>query len=227
MNNHHFNRYKKFIDALKNQCIDGYFEKHHILPRSMGGGDDASNIVCLTLRQHYIAHWMLWKAYGGKMAVAFDYMNGIKKYGYRLTGRTIKLLSQDVSKRRSERQVSAETREKQRQAKLGKQLSAEHIENVRQAQLGRKLSDEWKANVSAAKRGKSNGRLGHIMAEETKKRIGDAQRGELNHMTGRKHSPETKEKMRIAHMKRNNYQEFLRWCEAGNTPEPADQGEQP
>ena len=223
MNKHHLNRYKKFIDALRNQRIDGYFEKHHILPRSMGGGDDASNIVCLTLRQHYIAHWMLWKAYGGKMAIAFDYMNGIKKYGYRLTGRTIKMLSEDVSKRRSERPVSAKTREKQRQAKLGKPLSAEHIEKARQAQLGRKLSDEWKANVSAAKRGKSNGRLGHIMAEQTKKRIGDAQRGELNHMTGRKHSPETKEKMRIAHMKRNNYQAFLAWLSEGTTPLPADE----
>jgi len=213
MNNHHLNRYKKFIDALKNQRIDGYFEKHHIVPRSMGGGDDASNIICLTLRQHYIAHWMLWKAYGGKMAIAFDYMNGIKRYGYRLTGRTIKLLSQDVSKRRSERQVSAETREKQRQAKLGKKLSAEHIEKVRQSQIGRKLSDKWKSNVSAAKRGKSNGRLGHIMTEETRRRIGDAQRGALNHMAGRKHSPETLEKMRIAHMKRK----------LGNTPEPADE----
>lgn len=226
MNNHHLNRYKKFIDALKNQRIDGYFEKHHIIPRSMGGDDNASNIVCLTLRQHYIAHWMLWKAYGGKMAIAFDYMNGIKKYGYRLTGRTIKMLSEDVSKRRSERPVSLETKEKQSKAKLGKRLSAEHIENVRQAQIGRKLSDEWKANVSKGKRGKSNGRLGCVVSEETKKRIGDAQRGELNHMAGRKHSLETREKMRIAHMKRNNNQAYLKWLEKGGVPLPADEGTQ-
>lgn len=222
MSNHHLDRYKKFIDALRSQRIDGYFEKHHILPRSMGGSDDASNIICLTLRQHYIAHWMLWKAYGGKMAVAFDYMNGIKKYGYRLTGRTIKMLSEDVSKRRSERTVSAETREKQRQAKFGRKLTPEHIEKVRLTVLGRKMGPEFAAKVSAAKRGRSNGRLGCAMSEETKQRIGDAQRGALNHMMGRKHSPETREKMRIAHMKRKQDAEYLKWVEAGNTPLPAD-----
>jgi hypothetical protein len=222
MSSHQLNRYKKFIDALRNQRIDGYFEKHHILPRSMGGSDDASNIICLTLRQHYIAHWMLWKMYGGKMAVAFDYMNGIKKYGYRLTGRTIKLLSEDVSKRRSERTVSAETREKQRQAKLGRKLTPEHIEKVRLTVLGRKMGPEFAAKVSEAKRGRGNGRLGCSMSEQTKQRIGDAQRGELNHMTGRKHSPETREKMRMAHMKRNKPAEYLKWLAEGNQPLPAD-----
>ena len=137
----------------------------------MGGGDEPSNIIVLTLRQHYIAHWMLWKAYGGKMAVAFDYMNGIKKYGYRLTSRTIKLLSQDVSKRRSERQVSAETRKKQRQAKLGRKLSPEHIEKVRQASTGRIVSEETKRKVSEAKKGKGNGRTGYKQTEATKQKI--------------------------------------------------------
>lgn len=202
----------KFIDALRNQSIDGYSEKHHILPRSMGGGDELSNIIVLTLRQHYIAHWMLWKAYGGKMAVAFDYMNGIKKYGYRLTGRTIKLLSQDVSKRRSERQVSAETREKQRQAKLGRKLSPEHIEKVRQASTGRVVSEETKRKVSEAKKGKSNGRTGFKQSQETREKIKMAQVAHLNHMYGRKHSMETKLKMQLAHAKR-----------FANQPEPADE----
>jgi hypothetical protein len=220
------NRYHKFIDRLRNQVVDGYCEKHHILPRSLGGSDDPSNIICLTVRQHYIAHWMLWKAYGGAMAVAFDYMSGIKRYGSRLPSRTVEALKADVSKRISERPVSEETRKKQSQAKLGKKLTPEHIEKVRQTRIGVKLSDQWKANVSAAKRGRGNGRLGCAMSEQTKQRIGDAQRGALNHMTGRKHSPETREKMRIAHMKRKQVQEYQRWLEAGNQPLPADTPEE-
>ena len=39
------------------------YERHHILPRSMGGSNDSSNIVTLTLREHFIAHWLLWKIY--------------------------------------------------------------------------------------------------------------------------------------------------------------------
>jgi hypothetical protein len=203
MNQHYHNRYLKFIDALKNQSIDGYSEKHHIVPRSMGGGDEPSNIIVLTLRQHYVAHWMLWKVYGGKMAVAFDYMNGIKKYGYRLTGRTIKLLSEDVSKRRSERPVSDATKDKQRQAKLGRKLSAEHIEKVRQASIGRTYSEETKRKVSEAKKGISTRGTGWSQSEETRNKIGQAQVGALNHMHGRKHSMETRMKMKEAHRLRH------------------------
>ena len=75
MNLHYLNRYNKFINALKNQSIDGYCEKHHIVPRSMGGSDDASNLIKLTGRQHYLAHGMLWKAYGGSMTRAFFMMS--------------------------------------------------------------------------------------------------------------------------------------------------------
>lgn len=223
MNSHHLDRYNRFIDRMKIQVVNGYCEKHHILPRSLGGSDEASNLVLLTPRQHYIAHWMLWKIYGGAMAVAFDYMNGIKRYGNRLPSKVIAALKLDVSKRISERPVSDETREKQRQAKLGRKLSPEHIEKVRRTRIGKKMGPEFAAKVSEAKRGRSNGRLGHIMSEATKQRIGDAQRGALNHMAGRKHSPETREKMRIAHMKRKQNQQYLAWLAEGNEPLPADE----
>ena len=36
-------------------------EKHHILPRSLGGSNDTSNIAILTLREHFICHALLVK----------------------------------------------------------------------------------------------------------------------------------------------------------------------
>ena len=161
------NRYHKFIDRLRNQVVDGYCEKHHILPRSLGGSDDPSNIICLTVRQHYIAHWMLWKAYGGSMAVAFDYMSGIKRYGSRLPSRTVEALKADVSKRISERPVSKETRQKQRAAKLGRSLPEETKNKLRVAMLGQRRGPEFAAKVSQAKLGIATRGSGWSHTEET------------------------------------------------------------
>lgn len=59
--------YSKIYDDLitfaknTNTSVDGYHEKHHILPRSMGGGNNMENLVRLTPRQHFIAHRLLEK----------------------------------------------------------------------------------------------------------------------------------------------------------------------
>jgi hypothetical protein len=37
--------------------------RHHITPRHSGGTDDASNFTFLTVREHIIAHFLLWKMY--------------------------------------------------------------------------------------------------------------------------------------------------------------------
>ena len=61
--------------------IDGYSEKHHILPRSLGGSDDKDNLVQLSAKEHYIAHLLLCKIYENdkskfyKMVKAFVMMS--------------------------------------------------------------------------------------------------------------------------------------------------------
>lgn len=37
----------------------GYFETHHIIPRSLGGTDNKDNLVELTAREHFLCHWLL------------------------------------------------------------------------------------------------------------------------------------------------------------------------
>lgn len=57
--------YNKIYDALitrgKNRVLEGYKEKHHIVPRCLGGTDDKENLVDLTGREHFIAHLLLVK----------------------------------------------------------------------------------------------------------------------------------------------------------------------
>ena len=74
---HYLNRYIKFVTFAKQLIAnDKYIESHHILPQSMGGLNDDDNLVKLSARQHYLAHWMLWKAYKSKeMTFAFFSMS--------------------------------------------------------------------------------------------------------------------------------------------------------
>jgi len=56
-----------------------YFERHHILPLSLGGDKSyalgSDNIVLLTAREHYLAHRMLWLIYRTReMGFAFHKM---------------------------------------------------------------------------------------------------------------------------------------------------------
>lgn len=48
---------------------DGY-EHHHIVPKALGGSDDPENIISIPLDEHWFAHCLLAKIYGGKMWTA-------------------------------------------------------------------------------------------------------------------------------------------------------------
>ena len=50
----------------RSECRDiknDYYEKHHIVPRCLGGNDSADNIAILTAREHYVVHQILMKMY--------------------------------------------------------------------------------------------------------------------------------------------------------------------
>lgn len=55
--------YQDLINRAKTRDLDMnvIYEKHHILPKSLGGSDEPSNLVKLTLREHFIAHRLLVK----------------------------------------------------------------------------------------------------------------------------------------------------------------------
>lgn len=63
------------------QCLsrskkNGYYESHHIKPKWLGGDDSADNLVLLTAREHYLAHYLLFNHYRDRSsAAAFHIMN--------------------------------------------------------------------------------------------------------------------------------------------------------
>lgn len=56
--------YRWYYNIINNRLTNpptGYFEKHHIIPKCLGGTNDFSNLVCLTAREHFICHLLLVK----------------------------------------------------------------------------------------------------------------------------------------------------------------------
>jgi len=55
--------YKLLINRAITRQLEGYAERHHIIPRCLGGTDNPENLVYLTPEEHYVAHQLLTKMY--------------------------------------------------------------------------------------------------------------------------------------------------------------------
>lgn len=217
--------YNQIIENSRNRIIEGYFEKHHITPRSLGGSDNIENIVLLTAREHFICHWLLTKMTDKedhwKMINALRMMRaekqGQQRYKTAITSRVYESLKKEYSILQSERNRgeknpmwgkthTIEARKIISQKNTGKKLTEEQIARQIAAQTGRKrqpFSKEWKENLSAASTGENNSRYGVVVSEETRTKISEA-------MKGRKQDPamvaQRAEKQRSLNMKREKKQ---------------------
>ncbi len=64
-----------YRDFIADRCMTeatlvGYRERHHILPRSLQGGNEPDNLIDLTPEDHFFAHLLLAKIHRGKMSAA-------------------------------------------------------------------------------------------------------------------------------------------------------------
>lgn len=73
-----------------------YVESHHIIPRCLGGLDSPDNIVCLTAKEHFVAHLLLAKMHpleDGLIYAAQMMLCGGKNHK-RVSGRTFQWLKE-------------------------------------------------------------------------------------------------------------------------------------
>ena len=167
--------YEKLIDRARKRKLNEYHEKHHVIPRCMGGLDTSSNLVKLTPEEHYLAHQLLVKIHprNDKLiyaAVMMASMRGIsnKLYGW-LKRRASAARSKAggyhtqnwvdamASRKGYRHTVEARSKMSQRQSLQRKPLSEKHRDNLRKAAIRRKkegrygsLSKEGRKNLSAA-----------------------------------------------------------------------------
>lgn len=138
--------------------LEGYCEKHHIIPKCQGGGNEKSNLVKLTAEEHFIAHLLLTRMYPNeyKLARAVTF---IKDRNKDFTVRNNKMFGElrrkaaiqnSISSKREN--LSAETRLKMSEGCKLRVRSKETILKIAQAKKGSKLSAKAKENMSKAQK---------------------------------------------------------------------------
>jgi hypothetical protein len=151
-------------------------ERHHIIPQSLGGSNDKSNLVYLSCREHFLCHWLLVKMTAG---------DNYHKMRYALMG----MRAENEHQERYHTDLTARIYEKYRiehaeyHSKLmksknlipwnkgGVEITDEHRENLRNAALQRapkseKTISKWRES-----------RAGYKHSEETKKKQSDKLKG--------------------------------------------------
>lgn len=108
--------YYDYINYIKtlDRKLD-YFETHHIIPKCMGGTDNKDNLVVLTAREHFLAHYLLTKIYPNnyKIIDAFRMMGVIneKEQKRYINSRLYESKKKLFSEARSKKVVCIETGE--------------------------------------------------------------------------------------------------------------------
>lgn len=182
--NKYSNLYNKIVSKAKCRINNGYTERHHIIPQSLGGNNDKENLVDLTAREHFICHWLLIKMTTGeersKMLYALNGMKAENRYQQRYS---TKITARVYEKHRIEHaQNHSNTMKGRTPPNKGKSMSESQKKLLREIALkrpkpttetvakrtakllGRRASEETKLKQSIALKGKLKG----PMSEEQK-----------------------------------------------------------
>ena len=152
--------YNLLISRARNRVVEGYTEKHHIVPRCIGGDDGNGNIVTLTAREHFIVHMLLCKFTKGEAKRSMLYAFHCMCY-YKKDGRDYKINSRIAQKLRSELK-----------------FSKKHIENLRKSHLGIIPSKQTRLKMSKIHKGNKYN-LGKKASTETKQKLSKMRKGSV------------------------------------------------
>lgn len=194
--------YYKIIENAKTRLLTGYVERHHIIPKSLGGSDDNKNIVSLTAKEHFVCHRLLTKMTEGnhryKMLHA---LGGFVQDGgnvrRNITGKQYEIARNATREARIGVKHTEETRLKMSKLAKGRvpwnkglagvqQITEDHKQSMKELYAGKSLDERYgstqraneiKEKISSSKLGKPSGMVGKTHTEETKNKMSEAMKG--------------------------------------------------
>ena len=170
--------YNELITNRQNNPLpkETYTEKHHIIPKSHGGSNDKDNLVALSAREHFIAHWLLWRIHRDKSMSNAFYSFKMDRYGNRYINsygfeeaRKAKSAIMSNTQLGEHNHMYGRTGDKHHM--YGKKWSedskealsikasnrsSETLIRMRESQLGKKASKETKDKLKAMRAGEGN-----------------------------------------------------------------------
>ena len=190
------NHYNMLIDRSKDRLLEGYSERHHIIPKCMGGTDNLTNIVKLTPEEHYVAHQLLVKIYPNnrKLVYAAIRMTGKGAYNRKTNNKLYGWLKQ----RRSEIGQSDDHKLKNSLANCGEKnhmYGKTHTNEIKKRlsiiNTGRVMPEEIKRKISATL-------MGREVSTETREKISKIHKGKVTSDETKRKISETKKLNRLA-----------------------------
>ena len=186
--------YNALMQRARGREIVGYTEKHHVLPRCMGGTNNSENIVRLTAREHFLAHRLLTRIYPTVRGVW---------YALIAMGRLSEMRSRIFSSEREKAALlrrgtrfSLESRRRMSKAKKGKP-------SVSPSTCFKKGVPSW----SKGRTGKDAPGYGKKRTAEQRERMGMAQRACGNRPPSRKGARWTEEQKARARIRRMEFKQ--------------------
>lgn len=151
--------YEKFIQSILDTrgrfaCGEKYHERHHIIPKCVGGTNEAENLIDLYAREHFIAHKLLAleNPENEKLVYAWSCMAYMKREDvgrYELTPEEY----EEIKRVRSSIPVSEETRKKISESNKRRNISEETRKKQSESAKAR-CTDEWREKTSKNLKGK-------------------------------------------------------------------------
>jgi hypothetical protein len=167
--------YKDTYDRIINRSVGRKFikaayERHHILPKSMGGTNNKNNLVYLTYREHFLAHWLLTKFTEGQDKIKM--LHALAKMTTRSLTNNNRIIScgqYSIARRANSRALSFRMKGNQ---------------NTK----GRKHTEEWIEDMRLCMKGNQNGK-GYIYTPEQRIEKSFRQQG-FSNSKGHRHTDE-------------------------------------
>jgi hypothetical protein len=154
------NKYTKIYFSIVNRArhrnITEYVERHHIIPRSIGGDNSPDNLVKLTAREHFICHLLL-----PHMVSNTDYKSklyhavGLMRFGNTHQNRTYTSTQYALARKyHAMGNTLSQTGKPMNLSPEERARRAEALKGNRKYRMYSPLSEEVKKNISESKKGK-------------------------------------------------------------------------